>query len=80
MIEKDLMFIILLGFALGVGKVVSRLRTTELALFLALMVVASSMAILVYSVAYGMPIILALTWFTVCVFVGAVSGYYSHAQ
>ncbi len=80
MIERDLMFIILLGFALGIGKVVSRLESRDLAMLLAVTVVVSPLAILVYSVAYGMPIILAMTWFALCVFVGAVSGYYSHAH
>lgn len=80
MLERDLMFIILLGFALGVGKVLSRLQSRDLARFLAGTTVASPLAILAYSMAYGMPIFLALTWFAVCVFVGAVSGYYSHAQ
>lgn len=80
MLEKDVLFIVLLGFALGVGKVVSRLQSRDLALFIAITVVASPLAILVYSLAYGMPIFLALTWFAVCVFVGAVSGHYSHAN
>ncbi|MBI2863273.1 MAG: hypothetical protein HYX94_01760 [Chloroflexi bacterium] len=80
MTERDLMFILLLGFALGVGKVAGRLQNRDLALLLAVTVVASPLAILAYSLAFGMSMVLALTWFALCVFVGAVSGHYSHAH
>ncbi len=73
MLDKDILFILLIGVALGLGKVLPRLELRKAAGFASVAVVGGAVAIVAYTHAFEVPVTSVLVWTGACVMIGALS-------
>ncbi len=73
MLDKDVLFILLIGVALGLGKVLPRLELRKAVGFAAAGVVIGALAIVSYTHTFEVPVFSVLVWTGACVMIGALS-------
>ena len=70
---QDVIFVALLGLALGVGKVADRLEFRDLVLIVFPIAAALAPLIVAYSWSGGFPIEYILAWLLACTLLGVIS-------
>ena len=75
MLDKDVWFIILIGVALGLGKVVPRLQVRTALIFAGAAFALGSVAIAAYARAFETSPVSMLLWVGACLMIGIISSH-----